>query len=73
MSVGRAESIFKWKNNLKTNKDKKVGEIIKKIDSINKMDLIAYFKYSKEKYLEKKAKREKNKEDNDDNSTIDEI
>ena len=73
MSVSRAESIFKWKNNLKTNKDKKVEEITKKIESINKMDLIAYLKYSKEKYLEKKTKREKNKEDNDDDSTIDEI
>ena len=59
MSVGRAESIFKWKNNLKTNKDKKVEEISKKIEIINKMDLIAYLKYSKEKYLEKKQKREK--------------
>jgi len=59
MSVSRAESIFKWKNNLKTNIDKKVEEISKKIESINKMDLIAYLKYSKEKYLEKKQKGEK--------------
>ena len=57
MSVSRAESIFKWKNNLKSNKDKKVEEIAKKIDSINKMDLIAYLKFSKEKYLEKKGKQ----------------
>ena len=59
MSVSRAESIFKLKNNLKINKDKKVEEISKKIESINKMDLIAYLKYSKEKYLEKKQKGKK--------------
>ena len=73
MSVSRAKSIFEWKNNLKTNKDKKVEEINKKIDNINKMDLVAYLKYSKEKYLEKKAKKEKNKENDDDDPTIDEI
>ena len=37
------------------------------------MDLIDYLKYTKEKYLEKKLKKEKSKEHDDDDSTIDEI
>ena len=73
MSISRAESIIEWKNNLKSNKDKKVEEITKKIDRIDKMDLINYLKYTKEQYLEKKLKKEKNKENDDDDSTIDEI
>ena len=75
MSISRADSIIEWKKNLKPNKDKKIEEINKKINDIEKMDLIAYLRYSKEKYQETKIKKEKNKEncENDEESTIDEI
>ena len=73
MSISRAESIIEWKENLKTNKDKKIEEINKKIENIEKMDLIDYLKYSKGKFLEKK-KLVKDKNNYDEEvSTINEI
>ena len=71
MSVGRTESIYEQKKNLKPNKEKKIEELEKTIKNIEKMDISEYLKYSKKKEDEQKKKDE---EDNDDDeSTIEEV
>ena len=56
MSVGRAESIYEQKKNLKPNKEKKIEELEKTLKNIEKMDISEYLKYSEKKKVNKKKR-----------------
>ena len=59
MSVGRAMSLFRTKNNLKPNKEKKIQELNEKISNLEKMDIVDYLRYSKIEYFRKKKEKKK--------------
>ena len=49
MALGRALSIINAPANLEEEKNKKIGEIERKIDKISKMNMMDYLKYLDEK------------------------
>ena len=67
MGVARAQSIYKQKQNLKPNKEKKIEELEKNIKDLEKMDITEYLKYSKSRDAEDKILKDKD----DQESTID--
>ena len=66
LSIGRALRIINEPKNIKDEKDKNIGELESKINTISKMTLLEYLKYLND--MESKKGFE-----DDDSSTIDEI